>query len=82
VATTVFSVTQGAYRQSICPPHLLGRLSATMRFLMWGCMPFGGLLAGTLGQLAGVRVAFWTACGAYTLAHLPILLAPRVRAVS
>ncbi|MEV4455873.1 MFS transporter [Microbispora sp. NPDC049633] len=82
VATTVFSVAQGAYRQSICPPHLLGRLSATMRFLMWGWMPFGGLLAGTLGQLAGVRVAFWTACGAYTLAHLPILLAPRVRAVS
>ncbi|MEU6409878.1 MFS transporter [Microbispora sp. NPDC046933] len=82
VATTVFSVAQGAYRQSICPPHLLGRLSATMRFLMWGPMPLGGLLAGTLGQLAGVRVAFWVACGAYTLAHLPILLAPRIREVS
>ncbi|WP_182899585.1 MFS transporter [Microbispora sp. H10830] len=82
VATTVFSVAQGAYRQSICPPHLLGRLSATMRFLMWGPMPLGGLLAGTLGQLAGVRVAFWAACGAYTLAHLPVLLAPRIREVS
>ncbi|GGO04679.1 MFS transporter [Microbispora rosea subsp. aerata] len=82
VAATVFSVAQGAYRQSICPPHLLGRLSATMRFLMWGPLPFGGLLAGALGQLAGVRVAFWTACGAYTLAHLPILLAPRIREVS
>ncbi|MFG1863869.1 MFS transporter [Microbispora bryophytorum] len=82
VATTVFSVAQGAYRQSICPPHLLGRLSATMRFLMWGPMPLGGLLAGTLGQLAGVRVAFWAACGVYTLAHLPVLLAPRIRRVS
>ncbi|MGI5154982.1 MFS transporter [Microbispora sp. CA-102843] len=82
VATTVFSVAQGAYRQSICPPHLLGRLSATMRFLMWGPMPLGGLLAGTLGQLAGVRVAFWAACGVYTLAHLPVLLAPRIREVS
>ncbi len=82
VATTVFSVAQGAYRQSICPPHLLGRLSATMRFLMWGPTPLGGLLAGTLGQLAGVRVAFWAACGAYTLAHLPVLLAPRIREVS
>ncbi|TQS26903.1 MFS transporter [Microbispora sp. KK1-11] len=81
VATTVFSVAQGAYRQSICPPHLLGRLSATMRFLMWGPMPLGGLLAGTLGQFAGVRVAFWTACGVYTLAHLPVLLAPRIREV-
>ncbi|MBX6386689.1 MAG: MFS transporter [Microbispora sp.] len=82
VVTTVFGVAQGAYRQSICPPHLLGRLSATMRFLMWGAMPFGGLLAGALGQLAGVRVAFWAACGAYTLSHLPILLAPRIREVS
>ncbi|WP_310738149.1 MFS transporter [Microbispora sp. H10949] len=82
VATTVFSVAQGTYRQSICPPHLLGRLSATMRFLMWGPAPLGGLLAGTLGQLAGVRVAFWTACGAYALAHLPILLAPGIRRVS
>lgn len=82
VATTVFSVAQGAYRQSICPPHLLGRLSATMRFLMWGPMPLGGLLAGTLGQLAGVRVAFWAACGVYTLAHLPVLLAPRIREVT
>ncbi|WP_165900485.1 MFS transporter [Microbispora triticiradicis] len=81
VATTVFSVAQGTYRQSICPPHLLGRLSATMRFLMWGPTPLGGLLAGTLGQLAGVRVAFWTACGAYALAHLPILLAPGIRRV-
>ncbi|WP_432925587.1 MFS transporter [Microbispora sp. CA-135349] len=82
VATTVFSVAQGAYRQSICPPHLLGRLSATMRFLMWGAMPLGGLLAGTLGQLAGVRVAFWAACGFYTLAHLPVLIAPRIREVA
>ncbi|WP_432866112.1 MFS transporter [Microbispora rosea] len=82
VATTVFSVAQGAYRQSICPPHLLGRLSATMRFLMWGPMPLGGLLAGTLGQLVGVRVAFWAACGVYTLAHLPVLLAPRIREVA
>ncbi|WP_182885919.1 MFS transporter [Microbispora sp. H10885] len=81
VATTVFSVAQGTYRQSICPPHLLGRLSATMRFLMWGPAPLGGLLAGTLGQLAGVRVAFWAACGAYALAHVPILLAPGIRRV-
>lgn len=81
VASTVFSVAQGAYRQSICPPHLLGRLSATMRFLMWGATPLGGLLAGTLGQVAGVRVAYWVACGCYTLAHLPILLAPGIRRV-
>ncbi|WP_182875388.1 MFS transporter [Microbispora sp. H10670] len=81
IATTVFSVAQGTYRQSICPPHLLGRLSATMRFLMWGPAPLGGLLAGTLGQLAGVRVAFWAACGAYALAHVPILLAPGIRRV-
>ncbi|MEW9534071.1 MFS transporter [Microbispora sp. NPDC049125] len=81
LAGTVFSVVQGAYRQSICPPHLLGRLSATMRFLMWGAMPLGGLLAGTLGQLAGVRAAFVAACACYSLAHVPVLATPGIRSV-
>ncbi|MCT9931421.1 MFS transporter [Planotetraspora sp. A-T 1434] len=81
VASTIFGVTQGAYRQSICPERLLGRLSATMRFLMWGGTPLGGLLGGTLGQVAGVRVAFWAASAGYALAHLPVVLSPRIRGV-
>jgi MFS family permease len=72
-ASTVLNVTQLAYRQTICPPRLLGRLNATMRFLMWGAAPLGGLVGGALGELAGVRAAFVTACGGFVVAHLPVL---------
>ena len=34
-----FNVVQVSYRQTICPDHLLGRMNATMRFVMWGTMP-------------------------------------------
>jgi hypothetical protein len=40
----VYNVTQVSFRQALCPERLLGRMNATMRFLVWGTMPIGGLL--------------------------------------
>lgn len=54
-AVTVYNVAQVSYRQAACPPHLLGRLTATFRWVMWGAMPLGALLGGLLGGLIGVR---------------------------
>jgi MFS family permease len=54
-AVTVYNVAQVSYRQAACPPHLLGRLTATFRWVMWGAMPLGTLLGGLLGGLIGVR---------------------------
>ena len=51
----VYNVAQVSYRQAICPDHLLGRMSATMRFVVWGTMPIGGLIGGALGAWLGVR---------------------------
>ncbi|MFF4935244.1 MFS transporter [Streptomyces griseofuscus] len=31
---TTYNICQVAYRQTVCPPHLLGRMTATMRFLV------------------------------------------------
>jgi hypothetical protein len=53
-----------------------------MRFLMWGGTSLGGLVGGTLGQLVGTRIAFLAACVGCALAHLPVLLSPRIRRVS
>jgi MFS family permease len=65
-----FNVVQVSYRQTICPDHLLGRMNATMRFVMWGTTPLGGLLGGVLGTAVGLRNTLWiTAVG--TL--LPVL---------
>jgi MFS family permease len=57
----VYNVAQVSYRQSICPPRLLGRMNAAVRWVVWGTIPLGGVLGGALGTLAGVRVTLWIA---------------------
>ncbi|MFI5732116.1 MFS transporter [Kribbella sp. NPDC051587] len=60
-------------RQRVCPPHLQGRVSATMSFLSWGAAPIGSLLGGTLGTAFGLRPTLWTA-GLATLTGTALLL--------
>ena len=64
-ATNVVSVS---LRQRRCPDHLLGRMSATTRFLSWVFLPFGGVVGGALGSLLGLRSALWIIAGALTVA--------------
>ncbi|HZG89203.1 MAG TPA: MFS transporter [Pseudonocardia sp.] len=51
----VYNVAQVSFRQSVCPGRLLGRMNASIRFLVWGTLPIGGLLGGALAELIGVR---------------------------
>jgi MFS family permease len=51
----VYNVAQVSFRQSVCPDRLLGRMNASIRFLVWGTIPIGGLLGGALGELVGLR---------------------------
>lgn len=55
----LYNIAQLSYRQLICPPHLLGRMNAAMRWIVWGTIPLGGLLAGVLGSLLGIRATIW-----------------------
>jgi len=55
----LYNIAQLSYRQLICPPHLLGRMNAAMRWIVWGTIPLGGLLGGTLGSLLGIRATIW-----------------------
>jgi MFS family permease len=54
----ILDVNQVTLRQSITPTHLQGRMNATIRTFMWGATPLGALLGGTIGDLAGMRIAF------------------------
>jgi Na+/melibiose symporter-like transporter len=67
VGATVFDVGQVSLRQALTPDRLLGRMDATMRFLVWGTMPVGGFAGGVLVQLLGNRPALWIAGTGLTL---------------
>ncbi|WP_328993630.1 MFS transporter [Kribbella sp. NBC_01245] len=49
------SVVTRTYRQVASPPELLSRVMATVRFVSWGLIPAGGLAAGGLAEVIGVR---------------------------
>jgi len=76
VGQVIYNVTQVSLRQRLTPERLLGRMSATMRFLVWGTMPIGGLAGGVLGQWLGARPALWITGGIAALASVPLILSP------
>jgi len=76
VSTVVYNVTQVSFRQAVCPPHLLGRMNATIRFLVWGVLPLGGLLGGVLGATIGVRATLLVAALGAFLPVLPVVASP------
>ncbi|MBB5076852.1 MFS family permease [Nonomuraea endophytica] len=78
-AGVVFNITQVSYRQRTTPEHLLGRVNASMRFLMWSAVPIGGLLGGALGEWGGGRVVFVTGVLLVAVANLPAVLARSIR---
>ncbi|WP_078988889.1 MFS transporter [Streptomyces sp. WM6372] len=75
-AYMTFKVTSVAYRQRLCPEPLLGRMTATIRFVVWGSMPIGALLGGLVGQHFGARTALWVGALGELLAVIPLLLSP------
>jgi MFS family permease len=72
----IYNITQVSFRQGLCPPELLGRMNATMRFLVWGTMPLGAILGGALGSAIGVRETLLVAAVGQSLAFLPVFLSP------
>jgi len=77
-AVVVYNVAQVSFRQRMCPPHLLGRMNATIRFLVWGTMPFGAFAGGVIGQQFSVITALWVAAVGSFLASLPVILSPLI----
>jgi MFS family permease len=75
-AVVVYNITQVSFRQALCPPDLLGRMNATMRFLVWGTMPLGGLLGGILGAAIGVRATLLVVAIGSCLTFLPVYFSP------
>jgi len=79
LTVVVYNVTQVSFRQRLCPPALLGRMNASVRFIVWGSMPLGGLAGGFLGHAIGVVPTLWVAAFVQLGAALPVLLSPLIR---
>jgi MFS family permease len=75
-SAVIYNITQVSFRQGLCPPALLGRMNATMRFLVWGTMPLGGVLGGALGAWLGVRETLVIAAIGGSLVWIPPFLSP------
>jgi MFS family permease len=73
----VYAITNVTVRQRLCPAHLLGRVNATMRFLIMGMFPLGALVGGVRGEFAGVRATLWLSGGVIVLSTPPVYLALR-----
>jgi len=75
-AAVAYNITQVSFRQAICPERMQGRMNAVIRFMVWGTMPIGALLGGTLGTWFGLRTALWVAAIGALFTFIPILLSP------
>ncbi|WP_323959893.1 MFS transporter [Arthrobacter sp. JZ12] len=73
----VYAVSNVSLRQQLCPDHLLGRVNATMRFLIMGAFPLGALLGGLLGDAAGTRAALFAAGFIIAGSGLPLFFSLR-----
>ncbi|SCL58351.1 MFS transporter [Micromonospora yangpuensis] len=76
VVTVSYNVLQIAYRQSICPPELRGRMNASVRWIIRSLVPMGALIAGALAIPLGVRTTLAIAVVGSWLAVMPIVLSP------
>jgi MFS family permease len=74
--SVVYNITQVSFRQGLTPERLLGRMNATMRFLVWGTLPLGNLIGGILGQFVGIRSTLWIGAIGQSLAFLAVFLSP------
>jgi MFS family permease len=78
-SVVVYNVAQVSFRQRVCPPALLGRMNASVRFIVWGTTPLGALLGGWLGHAWGVVPALWVAAAGTLVSTLPVVLSPLIR---
>ena len=75
-SAVVYNVAQVSYRQAICPPRLLGRMNAAVRWVVWGTLPLGALLGGAFGTWLGVRTTLWIAFAGSWLAGWWVFFSP------
>jgi MFS family permease len=76
IGVVVLSVVTRTYRQIASPPDLLPRVMATVRFVSWGAIPIGGLVAGAVAGVLSGRVTLLLFVAAAVCMPLVLLASP------
>ena len=74
--TVILSVVTRTYRQQQSPPELLARVMATVRFVSWSVIPFGGFLAGWIADATSARIALWVIALAVAVSPVVLVASP------
>ncbi|HYC55957.1 MAG TPA: MFS transporter, partial [Candidatus Binatia bacterium] len=72
-------ICQTTVRQLVTPPHLQGRVNATVQTAIYGVRPLGALAAGALAAFAGIEAALAMVAAAFALSTLVIVISPLAR---
>jgi MFS family permease len=75
----VYNIVQLTMRQRVCPPRLLGRMNASIRFVVWGVMPLAALTSGFLGGHLGLVPTMGIGAVGGVLLVAPVLFSPLAR---
>lgn len=72
VGVVAYNISQLTIRQSITPPSMLGRVTATARVIAWASIPSGLLIGGLLATTIGLQPTVWAGAMLSFLALLPL----------
>ena len=76
IGLSISSIQAVSLRQLITPDQLLGRVNASYLLVVYGAMPLGALLGGTLGSWLGLRTALLIGACCLPLALVWVVFSP------
>ena len=75
-AIVLFNVTGISYIQSVVPDRILGRMTASRRFVVWGTIPIGSVIGGVLASSIGLRETLAVGAVGATFCFLWLVFSP------
>lgn len=70
----IFHTNQVTYRQIVTPKHLLGRMNASMKWVMLAGIPLGAVVGAVIADTFGLRAALFAGAVGIIVAPIPLLL--------